>query len=617
MQALKPKKKNLVKMKNALLKKFRTKSRVMSPKGDINVILQGTKCFADYKTGRIVLPVGDFTDPDYLQMLEGAIDHEIGHWKHSSLEAVIKASNISQRVNWLRNAIEDVRMERLVVSEFPGARSTLLGLVDQAMKMEWFKKVSEDDTAIQKFTGFILYYLRYTYMLQTQLKPLVDIAEFHLKASAGIQLVEQLKAILDKLPELVSPMDSVDLAVEVEALLEPEEQDDSNDNSDDDSNDNSDDDSNDNSDDDSNDNSNDDSNDNSNDDSNDNSDDDSNDNSNDDSNDNSDDDSNDNSDDDSNDNSKEELEKIMQFYKEIMDSSPDELPEDLHKMIEQALEESSEEALDSGAISESDLNQMTPSRFIRYGEIDFSIANKASSKIKSTLHRVLYDMNRSNVSHSKRGLGVDSNRLAGVSAGNFNVFRQEQVTKAPNTAITLLIDRSGSMNFDGITIGGISYGQGFKMKVANEAAFALSKGIDALPGASCEVLYYPFSRHTELHVAKRFNEKSTSTQQYFKMTADEGTPTGQAMQVALQRLAIRPEPRKMLFVITDGDPSYDQIDLVEQSLTEADLLKIDVVAFGVCTSNVKGFEESGFVHVDDVSQLNVAIKDAIKQKLLK
>jgi len=130
-------------------------------------------------------------------------------------------------------------------------------------------------------------------------------------------------------------------------------------------------------------------------------------------------------------------------------------------------------------------------------------------------------------------------------------------------------------------------------------------------------LYYPFSQHTEVHVAKSFNEKATATQKYFRVTAGEGTPTGQAMQVALERLAIRPEPRKMLFVITDGDPQSNQIDLVKQSLDEANILGIDVVAFGVCTSKVTGFEENGFVHVDDVSQLHVAVKDAIKQKLLK
>jgi len=248
------------------------------------------------------------------------------------------------------------------------------------------------------------------------------------------------------------------------------------------------------------------------------------------------------------------------------------------------------------------------------GPLDFVMAQQASSRVKAPLHRLLYDMARRNVSHSKRGHSIDSNRLAGVIAGNFNVFKSEQITKAPNTAISLVVDRSMSMSFSGTTKSGFQYANDYKIKVVNEACYAIAKGVESLPDVKTEVLYYPFDNNVS--IAKSFKDKTITSKPFFQVDAGGGTPTGRAMQIALERLALQSETKKMMFILTDGEASGDEVTLIQRTINEAQALGIQVVAFGICTRRVTGFEDVGFIELDDISHLHISIKDAIKQKMI-
>ena len=92
------------------------------------------------------------------------------------------------------------------------------------------------------------------------------------------------------------------------------------------------------------------------------------------------------------------------------------------------------------------------------------------------------------------------------------------------------------------------------------------------------------------------------------------TPTGEAIMASLRRLALRPEPKKLMFVITDGDP--DSVEDVEEALDACQTCNVTVVAFGIGSSHISGFDNVGYVTVNDVSELHLAVKDAISQSLL-
>ncbi|MBW8192952.1 VWA domain-containing protein, partial [Neiella marina] len=297
---------------------------------------------------------------------------------------------------------------------------------------------------------------------------------------------------------------------------------------------------------------------------------------------------------------------------QMLDATEDEYIDDIHDMVRAGLEQDADEAQRAGDVVDGIDNQ--PFQISRHnvcGVMDKSAAIQASRRVKNPLHRVLFDMNKTERSYRRRGSNLDSDRLATVPAGTRNVFKHEQTTRAPNTAVSILVDNSDSMSW-ACTVNGVFHPENWKMETANACTYALSYSLHKLPGVTNEVLYYPRG-YEGIHVAKSFSEKSAQPKN-FEVNATGGTPTGPAMMAAIARLAVRDEPRKLLFVLTDGDPNSTVA--VEQALEVALVTGVKVVAIGVGTNHVSGFDESGFVCVEDISTLHLAVKEAIAQSLL-
>ena len=85
------------------------------------------------------------------------------------------------------------------------------------------------------------------------------------------------------------------------------------------------------------------------------------------------------------------------------------------------------------------------------------------------------------------------------------------------------------------------------------------------------------------------------------------------MSYALNSLALRPENKKMLIVLTDGEPNSSTS--VVRSREIAKLFDIKVVPIGICTDVVQGFEAGSFVSVNEPSELSSALRSAVKMKL--
>jgi hypothetical protein len=174
----------------------------------------------------------------------------------------------------------------------------------------------------------------------------------------------------------------------------------------------------------------------------------------------------------------------------------------------------------------------------------------------------------------------------------------------PNAAISILVDRSSSMR-------SISASDCENMTLANAIAYSTAKSLDAIRGVKSEVLYYPADNG--LHGAKTFDERKTSADS-FNVSAVGGTPTGAAMKVALERLLMQSNPRKMMFVITDGrsaDPS-----LVEQTNEELSLFGIPLVVFLVGKKvDIGGVRQEQVIHLNKFEELPFALKQAIRDKI--
>ena len=545
------------------IKKFKTLTRLMSDKGGIKIRFSGEQCHTDFQS--ITLPVGDFNDPNYLELIEGAIDHEVGHIKWTDRKWTVKSHAEGSFYNGIRNAIEDIRMENSVVNTWPGAQFNLDRLINQAINRGWFGLVEKGSPAASVLQGVVLYYGRYTYCGQTQLKKHCESAINALNAHLSHDFTRKILAILDKIPTLKSNKDSFIMAGEIVELLKQEAQD---------------------------------SDDNQNGDSDDNQSGDSDDSQSGDSDDNQGGDSDDNQSGDSDDSQSGEL---SQFINNALSASDKDLITDLHEAVEKELAKMAHDF--NGASEEVNLDLVCRQvqRKVISGEVDYEQANKMSGLLSRELYKVIHGLNLKNTTYSSRGSSIDANRLAGVGAGNYSVFNSSRVTKAPNMAMSIVVDNSGSMG-------------DYCMKIANTSALSLSLAIDKLKEVKSETLYY--DSDDVMHLAKSFNEKTAAVKSQFAVHPHGGTITGAALYTALRRIATRPEQKKVIFLLTDGDTYFEDVPVLLSTLELAKTLNVKIVCVGIYAHKLGGFEEQEFLNVEDILELPRVLKKLVKANLL-
>ncbi len=191
------------------------------------------------------------------------------------------------------------------------------------------------------------------------------------------------------------------------------------------------------------------------------------------------------------------------------------------------------------------------------------------------------------------------------NAGNDRVFRERVRTKRLHTAVTLLIDQSGSM-------------AGQKIALARNTALVFCEALSRLDIPCCVVGfsteytdYYdqdtiaktglPFDqlisayrivplRHIHF---KHFHESFRAVSGRFdSMEASVATPLGESVLFAARELACRREERKVLFVLTDGRPTVGLGDdsatfqHAKDSIKRVEHIGIDVALVGILEDSV-------------------------------
>ncbi|MCO4320017.1 VWA domain-containing protein [Aliidiomarina quisquiliarum] len=577
---------------------------------------------------RINIPSGDFSDPDFVAMAHGYIDHELGHNAFTNFSVSQSARAECSVLNKLRNALEDVRMERLQGEAWRGAKINLNKLASMCVEKGHFPSIEDlaNPTPTEQVLFFCLYWGRLNINQQYALGPLADSAEANLREQLGDQLVDAILSELAKLATAKSNQDCLDIARAILKLLKDEAEDNSDNepegeesdesegseetsedessgntgDSDDDAEEDQESGSEGNSDDETSGNTGD-------------SDDDSDDTGGE-PGDNSSDDAEGDSED-SNEESDETAsskpssgengnETAKQFIKALLEAGDDDDVKDIHEIIANELGEMAEEAAKEDRVTDlggfnTQLREVLkcPTEL----EID-SVASKSIGKrVYKTIRRALIDSSMNQRVFAQTGKRVAKRRLAGVPAGSQSVFERRFIKPEPTAAVSILVDASGSM-------------QGDRQEVVGNVAYAIAYGLNAGNIMNQTTFYGVGVGHENvLYRAKRFGDKQVVAQR-FSAIAHGSTPTGEAMQAEILELINRNEDKKFLFVLTDGVP--DSIGPVIAAIKAAKTCGIRVIPIGIQTNAVRGFGDLSFQRVNDLSDLDGAIKHSLSEGLL-
>ena len=217
----------------------------------------------------------------------------------------------------------------------------------------------------------------------------------------------------------------------------------------------------------------------------------------------------------------------------------------------------------------------------------------------------------------KRGK-LDQSRLARITlkdAHGFNerVFKRKIVNDALDTAVTVLLDCSGSMG-------------GTKWTHAVQAGVLLNHTIANALNIPLELLAFTDNEQgTVLYEIKPFHRLRTSDDEVLSRLAKAGgfmsaNADGEAILLAYDRLVRRREKRKLLIVVSDGEPAAtrggDIGTFTKEVVKEIEQGKrVEIYGLGILSNSVRRYYTQNSV-VSNAQDLEPALLQLIDKKLV-
>ena len=190
-----------------------------------------------------------------------------------------------------------------------------------------------------------------------------------------------------------------------------------------------------------------------------------------------------------------------------------------------------------------------------------SLAAAIERRLGAKLRDMLEARIQSSSTYSRRGLRVGAQRLSRAKSGSLEVFRKTEEGDELSTALSLLVDMSGSM--------ADPFGNTTRCIGAAAAAYAVAEtlGKFAVPFA-----WINFG--SSASAVKRFEEPWRKRRGGAVVQSLGGTTLDVPLLRLAPELAARDEERKLLLVITDGEPS--DLDAVVAVLSLMPMMGVEV-----------------------------------------
>lgn len=580
-----------MKNKNFIESSLEKIGRSLARRYNIQIIFEGSRAYTDGK--KIVLPSFKNLDEEMIKDLNGYLDHEVAHCKFTTFPEISKT--INQFHKNLFNAVEDIRIERLMKKEFYGSTFNLNPLREKVTlenmahieKMPWPIKlmfVIQDrmNGGDAPISEDIKYYWDLVQEEFVQLNDCTSTKELRvLTETITNKIINDIKNE-DKEEDKNNKESEDSGSGDEESESEENESNESNENEDSDKRseecdkDNS---------------------------------------------------FVDASEGDSDDESlsKEEVLELMDDEEEWEEHSID-----VHDFINKEIEEKLDER--DGVHTAFSTRYDTVTDFTGRGDKNKYLILKKSvnsliNKTKNGLEKILKIQENAKFKFERERGTINSRDLSKLASNkNYKTpFREFSKKETTNVAIQILIDMSGSMSNAG------------KMKLAKKSIVAMSEALNSL-NIKFEVTgfhsifsqelhrtdgnHYSFNRRNEKldhYIFKNFN--SNNLVGIEKIFIGANNVDGESVRWASSRLFEQKEKRKILFVFSDGSPAAEgstrilQKDLVE-SVESVIKSGIECVGFGINTEAVEKFYPDHIV-INEISDLPNIVMSKLSNILLK
>ena len=569
-----------------------------------------------YTTGdRIHLPALDTDDSNIKDVAWGYLAHEAAHVRFTDFGEFRNAATNPLRKH-IVNILEDIRIEKAMQEPYPGTKRTTEKVTEYLVKTDAYGFVTKADEPhpASVLSQFMLFRLRHDVLGQKALNSFADSAEALLEETFPTGAVTRLFGLLSDVPHLNETRDCVRLADQILRMIQEEQEkaeeqarqqsqqqqsqqspsnsggqsDPSDDSTDDQSDDASD------------------------------ADDSQQDQQSQPDNANGQSDTSDTADDNTDQQSgqgatsshagandqSQDAEQLAQILSSVLSAGQDDLPDDLFEAAQELLGQQPRNSYDS----EIHLPlAIEPNRNPSTGNAILNRALSESGKIRASLQGLIQSSRYERPVNKRSGNRIDGRKLVRLSQGDSRVFERRTHKHAPNTALHLLVDASGSMNMLPNPNARIRL-----IDLAMDSAVALALALEGISGVNPAITRFPHGDTDNVNPLLKHGQKVRPHAPAFSAITNGGTPLHTALWYAAASVMATKEDRKVIMVLTDGEP--DDYDAAKSVIRRCEATGIELVGVGICIDTSHLFDNS--ICINNVSDLRSELFRISKDLLL-
>jgi len=229
-----------------------------------------------------------------------------------------------------------------------------------------------------------------------------------------------------------------------------------------------------------------------------------------------------------------------------------------------------------------------------------------SSGLRQVLNGLLQAQVDCRVRLKRTGRRIDTSRIGMLPAGETRVFRSKAKAERHSAAIQFLLDKSGSMKD--------------AMDEAEGALYAVLQALENIPLVTTGAMSFPERGHDgneRCALIKGHRERLINAvqQKGFGAYVQGCTPLSQALWPAATDLIVAKGERKILFVITDGEP--DNAFTASNMIKRCEASGIEVIGLGFGGANAQVMSNL-FTHyraIGTVANLKDALFGLVREAL--
>jgi Mg-chelatase subunit ChlD len=170
------------------------------------------------------------------------------------------------------------------------------------------------------------------------------------------------------------------------------------------------------------------------------------------------------------------------------------------------------------------------------------------------------------------------------------VFIQREEAKRLDTAVHVLLDRSGSMEYI--------------QDIANQATVSMAMAVSSIPKCDVAVSTFPGERgHVSPMIARGQPVRPNLCR--MDIVSYGNTPLAEAMLYAARELATSNRQRKVLIIITDGEPNNGTAVRYMNDILSP---HVDTYAIGICCDSGQDYFNNRS-EIKDIKELQSALFD--------